>query len=32
MQLTIPASVTYIKSNGARSITLFPKKRDTHAH
>ena len=32
MQLRVPASIAYIKSDSARGITLFPEKRDTHAH
>jgi hypothetical protein len=31
VQLTIPASVAYIKPDSAGRITVFPKKRDTHA-
>jgi two-component sensor histidine kinase len=32
VQLTVPASVAYIKSEDARGFALSPKKRDTHAH
>jgi ligand-binding sensor domain-containing protein/signal transduction histidine kinase len=31
MQLAIPASLAYIKSGSAHGLTLFRKKRDTHA-
>jgi len=31
VQLEIPASLAYFKSDSAHGFTLFPKKRNTHA-